>query len=152
MNDELKERFQNPGSEFRSFPFWAWNDRMTPQMAREQVQHMKKAGNGGFFIHSRDGLETEYMGREWLTCVREAVDTAQELGLYAWLYDEDRWPSGTAGGKVTALGEEYCCKGLTMEVSRERSSEEMLAEKNLVALYAARIDGQKIEDFRRLSN
>ncbi|MBQ6788027.1 MAG: hypothetical protein IJO85_09925 [Lachnospiraceae bacterium] len=151
MSDELKERFQNPGSEFRSFPFWAWNDRMNPQMVREQVQHMKKAGNGGFFIHSRDGLETEYMGKEWMECVHEAIDTAKELGMYAWLYDEDRWPSGTAGGKVTALGEEYSCKGLTMEVSKERSSEKMLAEKNLVALYAARIDGQRIENFRRLS-
>ena len=50
MNDELKERFQNPGSEFRSFPFWAWNDRMTPQMAREQVQHMKNPPFPAFFM------------------------------------------------------------------------------------------------------
>ena len=26
---------------------------------------------------------------------------AKELGMYAWLYDEDRWPSGSCGGAVS---------------------------------------------------
>jgi len=29
------------------------------------------------------------------------ADEAQKLGMEAWLYDEDRWPSGIAGGMVT---------------------------------------------------
>lgn len=151
MRDELKLCFQNPGNEFRSFPFWAWNDKMDKKMVREQIAQMKRAGNGGFFIHSRDGLENEYMGQEWLACVREAVDTAKKLGMYAWLYDEDRWPSGTAAGRVTALGEAYCCKGLTMEVRKESSTRVVLSEENLIALYGAAIHGQEIESCRRLS-
>lgn len=151
MKDKLEQRFRNPGSEFRSFPFWAWNDKMNTEMVREQVEWMKQAGNGGFFIHSREGLETEYMGQEWMACVCEAVDTAKKFGMYAWLYDEDRWPSGTAAGKVTALGEQYCCKGLTMEVRKENSTEPVVTEKNLIALYGAVIHGQEIEACRRLS-
>lgn len=52
---------------------------------------------GGFFIHSRDGLETVYMGQEWMELVRSTVETAEALDMQAWLYDEDRWPSGFAG-------------------------------------------------------
>ena len=33
--------------------------------------------------------------------MRECALYAQKIGLEAWLYDEDRWPSGTCGGLVT---------------------------------------------------
>ena len=38
-----------------------------------------------------------------MACVRAAVDAAQQNGVKAWLYDEDRWPSGAAGGIVLGL-------------------------------------------------
>jgi hypothetical protein len=67
-----------------------------------QIRGMHKAGIGGFFMHSRDGLETPYMGEEWFSMIRAAALEAEALGMEAWLYDEDRWPSGTAGGSVPA--------------------------------------------------
>lgn len=66
-----------------------------------QVHIMKDMGFGGFFMHSRTGLETEYLGQEWFEIVTAAAQEAKKLGMSAWLYDEDRWPSGTAGGEVT---------------------------------------------------
>ncbi len=116
MDEKLIEQFKNPSADKRSFPFWAWNSRMDKDEIRRQIREMKRAGVGGFFIHSRDGLETEYLGEEWMDCVKTAVEEAKEQGLYAWLYDEDRFPSGTAGGRVTSCGDEYRCKGLTLEV------------------------------------
>lgn len=116
MDEKLIEEFKNPGADKHSFPFWGWNALLDESEIRRQIREMKQAGVGGFFIHSRDGLETEYLGAEWLKCVRAAVDEAKKQGMYAWLYDEDRWPSGTAGGRVTAQGDEYRCKGLTLEV------------------------------------
>jgi hypothetical protein len=56
---------------------------------------------GGFFMHSREGLETEYLSDEWFELINACISTANELGMEAWLYDEDRWPSGFAGGFVT---------------------------------------------------
>ena len=56
---------------------------------------------GGFFMHSRTGLATPYLGREWMKAVETCTQEAKKLGLEAWLYDEDRWPSGAAGGLVT---------------------------------------------------
>jgi len=56
---------------------------------------------GGAFLHSRTGLATEYLGDEWFRLTHVCADEAEKLGLEAWLYDEDRWPSGSAGGKAT---------------------------------------------------
>jgi hypothetical protein len=58
-------------------------------------------GLGGFVMHARSGLATPYLGTEFMDVVRDCVDLAEQEGLRAWLYDEDRWPSGFAGGMAT---------------------------------------------------
>lgn len=90
--------FAAPPTMYRPLPFWAWNDRLEPERIREQVRHMKKIGFGGFFMHSRQGLVTPYLQEEWMQAVEAAVDEAETLDMDAWLYDEDRYPSGPAGG------------------------------------------------------
>ena len=101
-NDRLEDAlFQNPGSEYRGTPFWAWNSTLAEEQLMEQIDYFKEMGFGGFHMHVRQGLETEYMGPEFMDAVKACVNKAQKEGMYAWLYDEDRWPSGCAGGKVT---------------------------------------------------
>lgn len=39
-----------------------------------------------------------YLSEEWFEKVEHSVDIASEEGISPWLYDEDRWPSGYAGG------------------------------------------------------
>lgn len=58
-------------------------------------------GYGGFHMHARAGLITPYLSDEFMQRVRDCCEKAQKEGLYAWLYDEDRYPSGPAGGIVT---------------------------------------------------
>lgn len=158
----LAQNFDNPGAWYRSFPFWGWNDRMEEKEIRRQIQEMKQAGIGGFFLHSREGLETEYMGETWLNCVKAAVDEAKKQHMYAWLYDEDRWPSGTAGGKVTAKSDAYRCKGLTLEVRKPQELRRILKtewksgrrtdwENGLQALYLAEVSGENLNDFWRIA-
>ena len=96
-------RLADPGPDFRGTPFWAWNARLDPDECRAQIRAFREMGLGGFFMHSRTGLATEYLGREWFDCVRACIDEADKAGMRAWMYDEDRWPSGDAGGRVTAV-------------------------------------------------
>ncbi|HUW57148.1 MAG TPA: glycosyl hydrolase [Planctomycetota bacterium] len=119
MAPDLKVTFRNPGKDYRSAPFWSWNDRMDPTEVRRQVRDMKAHGMGGFFMHSRFGLETEYMGPEWMQCIRAAVAEAKKIGMNAWLYDEDRWPSGSGGGMICAQSDEFKQKRFTMHVHRK---------------------------------
>ena len=91
----------------RPIPFWSWNDKLSPDELRRQIRAMHSAGFGGFFMHARGGLQTEYMSQDWLDCVIACVDEAIKLNIEAWLYDENGWPSGYADGKVNGLGEDY---------------------------------------------
>ncbi|MDP6379766.1 MAG: glycosyl hydrolase, partial [Phycisphaerae bacterium] len=68
---------------------------------RRQLRVMKRMGLGGAFMHSRVGLATPYLADEWFEMVDACTDECRKIGLEAWLYDEDRWPSGAAGGLVT---------------------------------------------------
>ena len=92
----------DPGPDFRGLPFWSWNAKLSPVELRRQIRVFRDMGFGGFFMHSREGLATEYLGPDWFRCVRACANEARKCGMRAWAYDEDRWPSGAAGGIVTA--------------------------------------------------
>lgn len=95
------ERFQNPGCEYRAAPFWAWNSQLDADELCWQIEQLKKMGFGGFHMHVRTGMDTEYLSDEYMSIIRRCVDKAEKENMLAWLYDEDRWPSGAAGGLVT---------------------------------------------------
>ncbi len=93
--------FKNPTSEFRGAPFWAWNCDLNEGELLWQIEELKKMGFGGAHMHVRQGLSTEYMGEEFLNLISSCVNKAKQENMKAYLYDEDMWPSGFAGGKVT---------------------------------------------------
>lgn len=101
LRDLKQSLFKNPTCEYRATPFWAWNCKLEKAELERQIDVFKKMGFGGFHMHSRNGLETPYMGEEFMTLVRACVDKAEKEKMLAWLYDEDRWPSGSAGYQVT---------------------------------------------------
>lgn len=92
--------------------FWALNGKLTEEGIRSRIRDFKKKGFGGFFLHARGGLKTEYWGEEWFHALAWGIDEAEKCGLEAWLYDEDGWPSGFAGGRVNGKGSDYCQKFL----------------------------------------
>ncbi len=104
--------FKKVPNQYRPIPFWSWNEKLEPEETKRQIQMMHEVGIGGFFMHARGGLQTEYMGEEWFENVKASIDQAKELGMYAWAYDENGWPSGFGGGKVNGKGEKYCQKYL----------------------------------------
>jgi hypothetical protein len=99
---KLFNQFQSPTASFRGKPFWAWNGRLDEEELRRQIRSFKQMGFGGFFMHSRLGLDTPYLGDRWFDMIKACIDEAEKNDMEAWLYDEDRYPSGAAGGLVTA--------------------------------------------------
>jgi len=115
-----KELFENPTSEYRGTPFWSWNTKVTKELVEEQIDDFKKMGMGGMHLHPRTGLETPYMSEEYLELVKVANEKAKANEMLCWLYDEDRYPSGAAGGLVT---EDFRYRARYMVLSRENKSE-----------------------------
>lgn len=151
MIKKLTNEFINPDSKYRGVPFWAWNGELEVDELRQQIRDMHKMGLGGFFMHSRVGLETDYLSPKWFECIKACIDEAEKLDMQAWLYDEDRWPSGTAGGMVTS-NPQYRSRILVAE--EIESPDEITRDVNTMALYSAVIgtDGRRLIDLKRLEN
>lgn len=147
----IKQRriqFQNPGSEYRGKPFWSWNGELKKEEIVRQIHIMKEMGFGGYFMHSRFGLITEYLGEEWFELINVGADTGKELELEAWLYDEDRWPSGSAGGMVT-VDKKYRMKSIQVkEVLPEKFNSN--GEEKL--LFVAKMEGINVHFYRKIEN
>lgn len=137
--------FKNPTSEYRGTPFWAWNCKLNKEILEKQIEYLKEMGLGGFHIHSRTGMATEYLSDEFMDLVKVCVDKAEKEGMLAWLYDEDRWPSGAAGGIVTK-DPQYRGRMLVFTPDKiqntvSRSQAEKSGETYLLACYDIALDG-----------
>lgn len=103
-----KELFLNPPAEFRGAPFWAWNTDLKEDVLLWQIDRLKEMGFGGFFIHTRSGMSTEYLGKDFMRLVSVCNNKSKDIGMLSYLYDEDRWPSGArrnAQSPAFVLGE-----------------------------------------------
>ena len=100
--EKLKKEFANPSKEFRSAPLWVWNTKVTYTDIERMLKELKDQGFGGAFVHPRPGLITDYLSDEWFDLYRYSVETGKKLGLDIWIYDENSYPSGFAGGHVPA--------------------------------------------------
>ena len=158
------ELFRAPTSEYRGAPFWAWNCRLQKDELLRQLDVLREMGFGGAHIHVRTGLETPYLSDEFFDLVSACVDKSEKDGQLTWLYDEDRWPSGAAGGLVTK-DERYRQRTLlfTKTPYREGEKAEGLSDSSaaakragngkLLARYAIRLnDRGELSAYRRLSD
>ncbi len=143
----LSELFTAPGAEYRGKPFWSWNGELRADELARQVGIMKEMGLGGYFMHSRAGLITEYLGEEWFDLINKTADAGEACGLEAWLYDEDRWPSGSAGGKVT-VDPQYRMKSLYVFESAPEKFQGVTED--TLALFVAKIDGINAYAYKRV--
>jgi hypothetical protein len=96
----LSKEFAQPSKEYGTAPLWVWNTKVTREMIDRSLAELKDKGFGGVFIHPRPGMVTEYLSDDWFGLYRYSVDKAKELDMNVWIYDENSYPSGFAGGHV----------------------------------------------------
>lgn len=100
--DKLYKEFVSPAKEYRPAPLYVWNTQITPDLLDRTMNELHEQGFGGVFVHPRPGLKTEYLSDEWFSMFRHTLDKGKELDMNVWIYDENTFPSGFAGGHVNA--------------------------------------------------
>jgi len=157
MADELVRAFREVGEIgkgvwFRGAPFWSWNDKLDPEELRRQIREFHQQGLGGFFMHARIGLDTPYMSEEWMQAVAACIDEAKKLGMLAWLYDEDKWPSGFAGGLVSGRGGDYNQKLLRVrEIPVDWNMREFIPHDRSLAVYVVTRKGRQWLEWKEVT-
>ncbi|HOJ11722.1 MAG TPA: glycosyl hydrolase [Clostridiales bacterium] len=109
------ESFVSGDENYRPIAFWSLNHRLSKEELSWQIKELAEKGFQGFFMHSRSGSLTPYLSKMWFDAIDEIIIEAKKNGLKAWLYDEDPYPSGAAGGKVLADHPEYRAKVLEIK-------------------------------------
>ncbi|MCF7973164.1 MAG: hypothetical protein K9N55_05085 [Phycisphaerae bacterium] len=111
---QVRQVFADPPREYSSGPLWVWNDRLTPEQIVSTLQDMAGQHVRQVFVHPRPGLMTPYLSDEWFDLWRVALKEAERLDMNVWIYDENSYPSGFAGGFVPRLMPEARGRGLIM--------------------------------------
>ena len=96
----LTSQFNQPPREYTTAPFFVWNAEITREEIDKFMEDFKKEGSSQVIIHPRPGLITEYMSANWYELYQYTVNKGKELGMDVWIYDENSYPSGFAGGHV----------------------------------------------------
>ena len=109
----IADRFDDPPHEYSLVPLWSWNSSLDPQQLRWQLDQMVEKGVYGAFMHARGGIEssdTPYFSDGWWKAVETCVEHGADIGFRTWIYDEDKWPSGAAGGRTLARNPQRNCQ------------------------------------------
>ena len=116
--EALRREFADPAKEYGTAPFFVWNNIVTREQIDRTLTDLKEKGSGGVFVHPRPGLVTEYLSDEWFDLFRYTLDKGKQLGMNTWMYDENSYPSGFAGGHVPAQMPESYNQGQGLRLSK----------------------------------
>jgi len=96
----LKALFADPPREYSSAPLWVWNDMLTEEQIISTMRDLAAQKVKQVFVHPRPGLITPYLSDDWFRLWKVALKEAEKLDMNVWIYDENSYPSGFAGGLV----------------------------------------------------
>ncbi|NOY80818.1 MAG: hypothetical protein GXP31_07410, partial [Kiritimatiellaeota bacterium] len=140
FKDDFHNDLRTPPKSYRPIPFWSWNEKLRTDETRRQIGEMDRVGIGGYFMHARGGLQTEYMSEEWMENIAAGVDEARSRGMGAWAYDENGWPSGFGSGRVNGKGLRFQQKYLRWQEASGADS----ANRERTITYVELDDGRRL--------
>ncbi len=138
-SDTVKKLFADPPREYASAPLWVWNDLLTEAQVRETMRDLAGQKVMQVFVHPRPGLMTPYLSADWFRLWKVALDEAAKLDMNVWIYDENSYPSGFAGGWVPEVMPESRGMGLVLKESKAAPK----WSDQLVAVY--RLEADRLE-------
>ena len=94
--------------------------------------------------------ETPYFSDGWWEAMDSTIAYAARTGFFSWLYDEDKWPSGSAGGRTIAVNpDEFIKKGLQYtNVLLKEGDIFKIDTKGKIKIFAVKMTGEKSFDPR----
>ncbi len=130
--------------EYEPIPFYFLNDTFDKDEAVRQLDVMKENEIRAFFLHVRDGILDEAYGTSlFFERVKIIVSESAKRGIKVWLYDEDAFPSGNAGGLIAFERPELRAYSLKVVKLRPEEIHDGVARRILgkvKGLYGYRVD------------
>jgi hypothetical protein len=105
--DMVNRFFANPGMPFEFHPpcdgtgyiiplFWQHGEEEA--VLRREIAKMHKVGISSFIVESRP--HPDFLGPRWWRDIDTILDESRRRGMRVWFFDDSRFPSGYAAGRV----------------------------------------------------
>jgi hypothetical protein len=124
------------------------NHRLKLDEIEWQVRELIRAGYEGIYPHARQGLLTPFMSKDWWQAIDLILENCRNAKREVWIWDEDYFPSGLAGGRVVWENPGLISRGLAFtvkEVSGSGPFEADFEEGMLLRAFAVEEDGEIID-------
>ena len=140
----VKKLFADPPREYSSGPLWVWNDLLTEEQVVRTLRDLREQHIRQVWVHPRPGLMTPYLSDEWFRLWQAALEEGKRLDMNVWIYDENSYPSGFAGGFVPEAMPESRGQGLAISEEKQapKWSDDMIAVYNIADGKCDNVTGQ----------
>ena len=108
----LRQQFAHPPREYSTGPLWTWNDLLSEEQVVSTLRELAAQHVRQVWVHPQPGLMTPYLSDDWFRLWKVALDECKKLDINIWIYDENSYPSGFAGGYVPESMPESRGRGL----------------------------------------
>lgn len=140
------ERFVVPEATFWPLYLWMWNDEVTDERITQQLDMIQAQGAQSVWVlpvpeeHRPESnpthLKPTYLSDEWMQVMRSLFQELSARGMYAWLYDEGGWPSGSVCGRVVREHPELASQWLERQEIRPVYEDVFTAPADCLAAFA----------------
>ena len=127
-SSQVRRLFKNPPTAYSTGPLWVWNDLLTEEEIVSTLHDLASQSVKQVWVHPRPGLMTPYLSEDWFHLWQVALREARKLDMNVWIYDENSYPSGFAGGWVPEVMPESRGRGLSF---RETSTAPKLSPETI---------------------
>ncbi|MCC6155016.1 MAG: hypothetical protein IT367_14720 [Candidatus Hydrogenedentes bacterium] len=142
-SSSIVKDFKPPPRTYSSAPLWVWNDLLTENQVLATLRDLAAQDVKQVFVHPRPGLMTPYLSKDWFALWKAVLREAEVLDMNVWIYDENSYPSGFAGGFVPEAMPESHGLGFTLETTKKPSA---WAENTLAVYRISNGTAQNISD------
>ncbi|MEV6638739.1 glycosylhydrolase-like jelly roll fold domain-containing protein [Amycolatopsis sp. NPDC051371] len=99
-------RFTDPRPDSRPTVLWFWNGTVTPDLVAAGLADLRGQGVHEvlLFPFETAALKPAFFTEDWFATIEFALREAQRHGMHIWLFNDDYFPSGRAGGLVVDGG------------------------------------------------
>lgn len=99
-------RFARPGTGSMPLVLWFWNGTVTPALVDATLADMRDKGVTEVLVFPFDtpALRPAFFTEAWFDIIEHTLREADRHHMRLWLFDDDFFPSGRAGGFVVNGG------------------------------------------------
>lgn len=109
---EVAGLFQDPPPEYSLTFYWGWDGNVTDEVIARDLDEFKAKNVQIVSLEPGYDMSSPYLSEGWFERVKAAVHLAKERDMRMYLIDEGKYPSGFAGGKISAEAPELGMKVL----------------------------------------